>query len=547
LVALAACVLLLMMPMRLPVGPMYWDAYLYYDAANRITTGQMPSVDFFTPVGPLGYYLFATLNSLFTNAQPTLITHWALLLVSAPLMALVIRDVDQRSRTIAFALLMPFLVFVLLPFNTREFYPYPGSDAFGIYNRQVCQMLYVLVAALLFIKNGRLLIAVTCLSMIALFTLKITGFVAGGMICFYAFLAGRVSFRQAIAIFAGFIIVLAGLELATGIVSSYVADIQQLLEMNSGTIAPRFLQASSLNFGIVSASAALIGLLAWNSAFRIKGAGLAWISAFLDQDWLWIGVVLFAGIFFETQNTGSQALIFLWPALVWMLSQRMVLLARPFLFGAIAVLTLAIMLPPMEQVIEKAGRAYIGSMKNVPLENRNLKTLGAMNMRPEIASRSEHMAGFYPAHRALYEDMIPVDVLPTPLLFSDYDFQVLYLRSIDEAIDQIHRWESERKIRFETIMSLNFVNPFPYLMDRQAPHYIAIGADPLRSVPPTGSEEESAVAATDLALMPTCPPTTANALLYKMYEPALAQHRRIKLTECYDAFVHPKFAAAVNP
>jgi hypothetical protein len=84
-------------------------------------------------------------------------------------------------------------------------------------------------------------------------------------------------------------------------------------------------------------------------------------------------------------------------------------------------------------------------------------------------------------------------------------------------------------------------------MDRQAPHYIAIGADPLRSVPPTGSEEESAVAATDLALMPTCPPTTANALLYKMYEPALAQHRRIKLTECYDAFVHPKFAAAVNP
>lgn len=50
------------------------------------------------------------------------------------------------------------------------------------------------------------------------------------------------------------------------------------------------------------------------------------------------------------------------------------------------------MLPPMEQVIEKAGRADIGSMKNVPLENRNLKTLGAMNMRPEIASRSEHMA-----------------------------------------------------------------------------------------------------------------------------------------------------------
>ncbi|EBU7498412.1 hypothetical protein DK058_26460, partial [Salmonella enterica subsp. enterica serovar Typhi] len=110
---------------------------------NRIASGQVPALDFFTPVGPLGYYLFAALNYVFPNAQPTLIAHWALLLVSAPLMALVVYDVDKRSRLTAFGLLLPFLLYVLLPFNTREFYVFPGSDGFGIYNRQICHILYI--------------------------------------------------------------------------------------------------------------------------------------------------------------------------------------------------------------------------------------------------------------------------------------------------------------------------------------------------------------------------------------------------------------------
>lgn len=38
---------------------MYWDLYIYFDTANRIFNEQVPNVDFFTPVGPLGYWLFA--------------------------------------------------------------------------------------------------------------------------------------------------------------------------------------------------------------------------------------------------------------------------------------------------------------------------------------------------------------------------------------------------------------------------------------------------------------------------------------------------------
>jgi hypothetical protein len=45
---------LLALPVAVPIGPMYWDVLIYYDAANRIFDGQVPINDFFTPVGPLG-------------------------------------------------------------------------------------------------------------------------------------------------------------------------------------------------------------------------------------------------------------------------------------------------------------------------------------------------------------------------------------------------------------------------------------------------------------------------------------------------------------
>lgn len=547
--AVALCALLLSLPLVLPVGPMYWDVYIYYDAANRIANGQVPILDFFTPVGPLGYYLFAALAYVFPNAQPTLMAHWAILLISAPMMTLVISDVMQRSRAIAMALLVPFLIFALLPFNTREFYPFPGSDAFGIYNRQVCHMLYLLVATFLFVKNQRLLIALACITMTALFFLKITGFVAGGIICFYAFLAGRVALRPAIIILAAFVAILIGLEVTTGLVSHYISGILALVAMNSGTIAPRFLQAMSLNFAMVGFAAACICVLAWTAlrgGFKTKKTGFAKVSAFLDQNWLWLGVALFVGILFETQNTGSQALIFLWPVLLRTLQGGMALMNRPALFATVAVLCVATILPPIATVTEKAARAYIGATKNTPLDHTNLKTLGAVNMRSEVARRSDRMLAFYPTHRALYDDMIAADELPTPVLYSDFDFQIIYLKSVDQAVDAIHDWERERGVRFNTIMSLNFVNPFPWLMDRQAPHAIAIGADPTRSVPTPGSAEETAAADADLVLYPTCPPTTANAILFDMYKSAIRKHQRVKLTDCYDAFVHPRFAAAFS-
>ncbi len=554
--AFAGVCVLLAMPISVPIGPMYWDVFIYYDAANRIFDGQVPIVDFFTPVGPLGYYLFAGWLALFPNGQPALLAHWSLLAVSAPLMGLVVWHVGQRSRGIAFSLLIPFLVFALLPFNTREFYPFPGSDAFGIYNRQVCQILYIFVAALVFVRERRLLTFLILASMTALFFLKITGFIAGGVIAAYALFFGRVSWKTALACALAFIAILAGIEAASGLVSQYVFDIASLVAMNSGTLLPRFLQATSLNFAVVAGAVALAVLLLWSDRLNLTAARVSAGQAprretasagTLVHHALFLLATVFAGIFFETQNTGSQAFIFLWPILLAVFLKTTELADRPLLVLSIMGLVAATAMPPAVRVVERAARTFGGAIKNVPFEQRNLKTLGAVTMRSDVATRTEHMLGFYPEHRALYDDLAAVGELPTPVLYSDFDFQMIYLSNVDTAIDSIKALEARSGVHFDTIMSLNFVNPFPWLMDRSAPLTIAIGADPTRAVPTPGSQEEVAVANTDLVLYPTCPPTIANAMLYEMYEQGLARHRHLKLDACYDAFVHPKFAEALGP
>lgn len=550
LVGLAA---LLMLPVSVPIGPMYWDLFIYFDAAQRIFDGQVPVIDFFTPVGPLGYYLFALGLALFPDAQPLLLVHWSLLAVTAPAMALVMHALarDGRQGT-ALALLVPFLVFAVLPFNTREFYPYPGSDGFGIYNRQVCQLLYVLVAALVFVRGQRLLAALVAVLMAALFFTKVTGFVSGLVLCGFAFLAGRIAFGWAAAAAAAFLALLAGLELSAGLVSHYVGDILALVAMNSGSLAPRFLQAASHTFGIVAAAGLLMLMLLYGER-RTLAADLAALARrprpaalarLVDRPALWIGVVLFAGILFETQNTGSQALIFLWPVLLPVLAG----LPRPAgpRTAAVAVLIAAAALPPLVNTVEKAARTYAGALKTVPLPGDNLKTLGRVSVRPEMLQRAERMRGFYAEHRATYEALIETGALPAFLLYSDFDFQALHLMTIDAAVARIRALEAETGARAETVLALNFVNPFPWLLARSAPRHVAIGADPMRAVPDPGADELAAVGATDLVLHPTCPVTTANAALRRLYAPALADHTTIALTPCYDAYVHPRLAGALT-
>lgn len=551
--SLGVLALLLSITIPQPIGPMFWDHYLYLDAANRIRDGQVPSVDFFTPVGALGYYLFTGLQGIFPNGQPLLLASWCLLLVTGPAIALIVFDIQKRSTLLAYAILLPFLAFSVLPFNTGDFYPYPGSDGFGIYNRQVCQLLYVLAAAVVHVRDRGILVLVVAAAMAALFFVKITGVVAGTVLCLMAFAASRIALKSAVAAALLFFAVLGMVEFSVGAVSAYIDDILALLAVNDGSLLPRLLQAASLNAGLLIPAGLLTLVLfvthlpPFARSLRQLGGqpSASALGQVFDQPFFWLAAFVLAGILFESQNTGSQAFIFLLPLLLKIVADEVTGGAPRRRAITVAILALAAALPPATAVLQKSARAWIGAVNNVPLESRNLKTMGAVNLRPILALRAERLREVYAAHRPTFDAFADADELPSFLLYSDFDFQAGWLKNVDDAIDAIRAYEAANGVRFETILNIDFTNPFPWLMDRRAPHHVAIGADPFRAVPPPDENVRTAIRAVDVALVPTCPVTNVNRMLLSLYLPSLEPgHSRVQLTKCYDAFIRNDLKAA---
>lgn len=540
--AVLICALLLTQPLTLPLGPMYWDLVLYLDAANRIGDGQVPLIDFIAPVGPLGYWLFAGFDALFPRAHPLLLAQWCLFAVTAPAMAVILHTVGRQSRARAMALLLPYLAFQILPINVEHYSFFPGTDGFGIYNRHVSIVLYVLVCGLLFLR-GPALAAIIGWTLIALFMIKITGFLAGGLVTAFALAAGRIGLRQALTVAAAAGLALIGFELATGLVSAYLGSILALIAINAGGILPRFVQAASLHLDIVGAGAALVLALLWLDRRDIADTALALrrqpsaagFIRLLDRDVAWLAVVLAAGLFFETQNTGGQAFIFIWPVLLMILSRWLGSGRR----GALVVcgLVAATAIPPAETVLQRGARTLIAQAGYAALPNQHLGRLGQVSQHADVMNRASAMLDIYAAHPATFREFTAREMLPSPQLYSELDFQASWLMAVDEGVAAVLAHEQASGRRFETIMSLNFVNPFPAVMGRSGPRGIAIGADPFRAVPKPDDAEIALAREADLLLYPLCPVTVANEALRKIYAPVLTGRREIALGRCWKGYV----------
>ncbi|MGW6778005.1 hypothetical protein ACWF50_08105 [Brucella pseudogrignonensis] len=530
---LALLVVLLVLPLVVPIGPMYWDTYIYLDAAQRINTGQMPSVDFFTPAGPLGYYLFAWGLNVFSYAQPMLLAQWSTLIVAAPLMAVVLADVDRQSRSIAFALLIPFLIFAISPANAQFETSFPGLDGFGIYNRQVCLLLYVLVAGLIFMPNGRKLALFCAATMLCLFLTKITGFLVGGLFGFTALLAGRISiFNILIAIIAA-LLVLAGLELNGHMISAYLADIGQLLVLNEAALLPRFLTVISGKLDVILPAGVLVLVLFWlETRHNITP------TRFFDRGSVWLAITVVGGVFVETQNTGSQEFIFLWPVLL-MIWQRIKPLSDNKIKMTVLILTAFIAIPTVSKVGHKVLRAIAVAPTYVQPPVTDLKNMAQVSTRADMMERAKLLPQHYADYSAPYEALAQQGQLPSWRLYSELDYQIYWLISVDEAVKALKKFEAENSIQLKTLMTLDFTDPFPWLLNREATRKIQIGADPFRTVGAMTPETKATVEATDGILQPKCPMTTSRLALQKIYADALKDRDVVALDPCWDLLLRP--------
>jgi len=528
------------LPLVLPIGPMYWDVLVYYDAIGRIAQGQWPAIDFFAPVGPLEYFLAAFSDWLFPVAQPVLLTQWIWLPVTVPVMALILWDVARRGHgRLAFWLLAPWMLFTALPYNAVDFYPYPGTDAFGIYNRHGAHLMYLVAATVLFVRGPVIQTVLLSVLVLALAFCKITAFLAAGPILLFGLVLGRI--RLATAITTALICVgVTGIaELTTGLVVPYVQDIIVLASQNTDALLPRFLTAISLHFivmgaGGVLAIVLLVAALTGNAVAGGRKTGNP-IARLIDADWFWVGLLLVCGLFYETQNTGSQAFLLVWPALLAILLKPKAGYGR---YSMVIVILIGFtVIPNVSTVLHKAARAIAVAPGYVELDAPDLGPIGRVSAKDVFVTRAERMRQIYIDRRETFEVIAEEEILPSPLLFSDPDYQYFLLQEMQAAAVAVKALELRSHRRFERVFNLDFANPFPYILKKKGADYVAIGADANRAVPELDARTRDAVAQTDLVLAPTCPVQHARKVLLEHYAPALTAHQRITLTPCFDAYI----------
>ncbi len=527
----------LLLPLRLPLGPNYWDTAVYFDAAQRIHEGQVPSIDFFAPVGPLGYYLVTGLDLLFPRAHPLLIANWGLLPVTLPLLAILTVHVARRSRGQALALLLPFLLFASLPINLHEVYPLPGFDGYGHYNRHIALLLYVLIAVLMFARGRALLTGLVAALMLTLFLVKVTGAVAGAILVGYAVLCGRMRFADAAIAAGAVILALVAIDLPTGLVRAYIEDVLVLLSLNTGALLPRFLTVASVKFNVIGPVLALLGLLAY-AHWRHRRAGLgAYLREVAGSTTGWLIVGLAALTLFETQNTGSLEFIGLWPILLVLLLEWRERSER--LQPAVLVLICAASVPSALIFIERSARAILGAPTYRALEAQDIGKLGRVSVKREIAERAPAMLAHYAKYQPAYADLAAQGQLASYILYSEIDYQASWLLELAQGIEALKAWEHANTRTLNGFFTLDFVDGFNRILDRRPPRHVPIGIDPSRSNPALTEQTLAGLREIDAIMAPKCPVTTARQAILAHYAPALEGRRTIALSPCWDLYVKP--------
>lgn len=528
----------LILPLRLPLGPHYWDTAVYFDAAQRIREGQVPNIDFFAPVGPLGYYLVAGLDRLFPNAHPLLTANWGLLPVTLPLMALLAYHVAQRSRGLALALLLPFLLFASLPINLHELYPLPGFDGYGHYNRHVALLLYVLIGVLMFSRERTLTTWLVAALMLTLFLVKVTGAVAGAMLVGYAVLTGRMRLREACLAAAAVIGVLAVIELAGGgLIRAYIDDILIMLRLNTGALLPRFVTVASFKFNVIGPTLLLLALLVY-AAWRQRAAGaVALLREIAISPAGWLGVALLALTFFETQNTGSLEFIGLWPILLALLLdwRRREDRLRP----AIVLLLCVVSIPSALIFVERSARASFSSLIYRPLDVDGLGKLGRISVKREIAERAPIMLEHYANHRPAYAELAEKGQQPSLIFYSEIDYHATWLLEVEQGLKAIKAWEHANKRTLNGFFTLDFVDIFNRRLDRRPPRHVPIGIDPERNNPQLEAQMLEQLRQVDAILAPKCPVAPSREILLKHFAKALEGRSKVALAPCWDMYLRP--------
>ncbi|MGE9007091.1 hypothetical protein ACO2JO_00800 [Leptospira interrogans] len=331
-----------------PYGRAVWDFVFILDGAYRIGVGQIPHVDFASPIGPLTLYLTHFAERLFPGGQPFIGLHaLAWLMVVPPFAVIASRIQSPWGFAASFVVLA---VVVLVPY-TLDSTMLSEISYFATYNRFATAILFL--AALWYVlpkaRGDGVLLGYL---LTALIFIKITAAIAMLGLVVAAVLLGR---ARPAALFAMLFVTaaLAGLvELTTGgLVSGYMHDIVSMSALNRGGAAFRLAASSARNWLPLVVTITIVVLAARELDFTAAvRRPLDFVrdtiarEAFVVDAALLVAVALAA----ESQNTGGVGLI----AAAAVLFHPSLRTTRGWRLIAAAVLGATLVLP-MADVVEK--------------------------------------------------------------------------------------------------------------------------------------------------------------------------------------------------
>ncbi|SFN54936.1 hypothetical protein SAMN04488056_101263 [Cohaesibacter marisflavi] len=291
---------------RAPYGRAIFDFIFVQDGAYRISLGQVPHIDFFSPIGSLTLYLAKWGEALFPHSNAFVSLHIMTWLVLLPVfMALVPRF---RSHTEFGCALLLLALITLVPMTLDQTH-LSEISYFATYNRFATALL--LLAGLWYMLPKSRFDAILLAYLLGLlFFLKITAFLVVCGILLASVILGRSRWTIILGGICLFWSLLLGLELQSGFISSYINDIHSMLSVNQGGAVYKLFY-TAFTYWLAGSIVAFIGLaaLARLLVFR-KGRAFRWSAIITDEAYAIDTVLLMAAAFMaESQNTGGLGLI----------------------------------------------------------------------------------------------------------------------------------------------------------------------------------------------------------------------------------------------
>jgi hypothetical protein len=293
----------------IPYGRAVWDFVFILDGAYRIGVGQIPHVDFSSPIGALTLYLTYLAERVFPGGQPFIGLHALAWLIMVPPFAVIAQRIQSGWGFAAgFAVLA---VVVLVPY-TLDPTMLSEISYFATYNRFATAILFL--AALWYVLPkargdgvwlGYLLTA--------LILIKITAAVAMVGLVVAAVLLGR---ARPAALFVMLLVAVASMGLIEvmtgGLVSGYLHDIAAMSALNRGGAVYRLAAVSARSWLPLVVTIGIVVLAARELDFsRAVRRPLGFPRETLVREAFAVDTALLVAVALaaESQNTGGVGLI----------------------------------------------------------------------------------------------------------------------------------------------------------------------------------------------------------------------------------------------